>query len=91
VEGNPIPIYGGVSLDMGRMKQILFIRPEDFQVDVQAGILYKDMNASLARQGLFFAPDPGANASIGGMVANNAAGTRTLRYGTTKDNVLRLF
>jgi D-lactate dehydrogenase (cytochrome) len=90
VEGNPIPIYGGVSLDMGRMKQILFIRPEDFQVDVQAGILYKDMNASLARQGLFFAPDPGANASIGGMVANNAAGTRTLRYGTTKDNVLRL-
>jgi D-lactate dehydrogenase (cytochrome) len=48
------------------------------------------MNAALARYGLFFAPDPGANASIGGMVANNAAGTRTLRYGTTKGNVLRL-
>jgi D-lactate dehydrogenase (cytochrome) len=90
LEGNPIPLYGGLSLDMGRMNRILKVRPEDFQVEVQAGMLYKDMNKSLARQGLFFAPDPGANASIGGMVANNAAGTRTLRYGTTKDNVLRL-
>jgi len=90
LEGNPIPLYGGLSLDMRRMNRILKVRPEDFQVEVQPGMLYKDMNASLARQGLFFAPDPGANASIGGMIANNAAGTRTLRYGTTKDNVLRL-
>ncbi len=90
LEGNPIPLYGGLSLDLRRMKRIFSVRPEDFQVDVQAGILYKDMNAWLARHGLFFAPDPGANASIGGMIANNAAGTRTLRYGTTKDNVLRL-
>ncbi|UCH58537.1 MAG: FAD-binding oxidoreductase, partial [Anaerolineales bacterium] len=90
LEGNPIPLYGGLSLDLRRMKDILSVRAEDFQVDVQAGILYKDMNAALVRHGLFFAPDPGANASIGGMLANNAAGTRTLRYGTTKDNVLRL-
>jgi D-lactate dehydrogenase (cytochrome) len=53
-------------------------------------MLYKDMNHALAKHGLFFAPDPGANASIGGMIANNAAGTRTPRYGATKDNVLRL-
>ena len=90
LEGNPIPLYGGLSLDMRRMQRILTVRPEDFQVEVQAGTLYKDMNVALAGHGLFFAPDPGANASIGGMVANNAAGTRTLRYGTTKDNVLRL-
>ncbi|MFQ5942330.1 MAG: FAD-binding oxidoreductase [Anaerolineales bacterium] len=90
LEGNPIPLYGGLSLDLRRMNRFLKVRPEDFQVEVQAGIFYKDMNAVLARQGLFFAPDPGANASIGGMIANNAAGTRTLRYGTTKDNVLRL-
>ena len=90
LEGNPIPIYGGLSMDMGRMNCIVKVRPEDFQVEVQAGMLYKDMNDTLSRKGLFFAPDPGANASIGGMIANNAAGTRTLRYGTTKDNVLRL-
>jgi D-lactate dehydrogenase (cytochrome) len=90
LEGNPIPLHGGLSLDMRRMNRILSVRQKDFQVEVQSGILYKDMNAALAGHGLFFAPDPGANASIGGMVANNAAGTRTLRYGTTKDNVLRM-
>ncbi len=90
LEGNPIPIYGGIVLDTLRMDQILEIRSDDFQVDVQAGVKYKDMNAVLGKQGLFFPPDPGANASIGGMVANNAAGTRTLRYGMTRDNVLRL-
>ena len=90
LEGNPIPVYGGIVLDTLRMDRILGIRAEDFQVDVQTGIRYQDMNAVLARQGLFFAPDPGANASLGGMIANNAAGSRALRYGTTKDNVLRL-
>jgi D-lactate dehydrogenase (cytochrome) len=90
LEGNPIPVHGGIVLDMLRLNKILALRLEDFQVDVQAGILYKDMNMELARHGLFFAPDPGANASIGGMIGNNVAGTRTLRYGATKDNVLRL-
>ncbi|MBI4772364.1 MAG: FAD-binding oxidoreductase, partial [Chloroflexi bacterium] len=90
LEGNPIPVRGGIVLDTARLDRILKVRPADFQVDVQAGVKYKDMNAALARQGLFFAPDPGANASIGGMIANNAAGTRTPRYGATKDNVLRL-
>jgi len=90
LEGNPIPVCGGIVLDMLRMNAIRAIRAADFQVDVQAGIKYKDMNLALARHGLFFAPDPGANASLGGMIANNAAGTRTPRYGATKDNVLRL-
>ena len=90
LEGNPIPVNGGVVVDFGRMNQILEVHAEDFQVTVQPGIFYKDMNKILARQGLFFAPDPGANASIGGMIANNAAGTRTPRYGATRDNVLAL-
>lgn len=90
LEGNPIPLYGGIVLNTMRMNRVLEIRVDDFQVDVQAGALYKELNKKLARQGLFFAPDPGAEASIGGMIANNASGTRTLRYGATKDNVLRL-
>ena len=90
LEGNPIPVYGGIVVDFSRMNQIVEIYPEDFQVRVQPGILYKDMNQILAKHGLFFAPDPGANASIGGMIANNAAGTRTVKYGATRDNVLAL-
>ncbi len=90
LEGNPIPVRGGIVLDFQRMNQILEIHGHDFQVTVQPGVLYKDMNKTLARQGLFFAPDPGANASIGGMVANNASGIRTVKYGATRDNVLAL-
>ena len=90
IEGNPIPVYGGIVLNFQQMNQILEIHTEDFQVTVQPGIFYRDMNKILARHGLFFAPDPGANASIGGMVANNAAGIRTVKYGATRDNVLSL-
>lgn len=90
LEGNSIPLRGGIVIDFGRMNRILTVHESDFQVTVQPGILYKDMNKQLSRYGLFFAPDPGANASIGGMIANNAAGTRTVKYGATRDNVLAL-
>lgn len=90
LEGNPIPTRGGIVVDFGRMQRIVAIHEQDFQVTVEPGLLYKDMNKVLARHGLFFAPDPGANASIGGMIANNAAGIRTVKYGATRDNVLAL-
>src|SRR5262249_39075244 len=64
VEGNPIPVYGGVLLSLERMDKIIEVHADDFQVTVQPGIGYKDLNAQLARYGLFFAPDPGANATI---------------------------
>lgn len=90
LEGNPIPLHGGILLSTERMNRIIAIHQDDFQVTVQCGLGYKDLNAELAVYGLFFAPDPGANASIGGMLANNAAGSRTVKYGATKDNVLAL-
>lgn len=90
IEGNPLPVYKGIVLDFQQMDKILAIRSESFQVDVQAGVKYQDMNKSLSRYGLFFAPDPGANATIGGMIGNNASGIRTIKYGSTRDNVLKL-
>lgn len=90
LEGNPIALCGGIMITFEHMNKIIAVHADDFQVIVQPGLGYKDLNLQLARHGLFFAPDPGANASIGGMLANNAAGTRTVKYGATKDNVLRL-
>lgn len=58
LEGNPIPVHGGIVIDTTRMDKILKVRVENFQVDVQTGIRYKDLNELLARQGLFFASDP---------------------------------
>ncbi|WP_420641722.1 FAD-binding oxidoreductase [Candidatus Leptofilum sp.] len=90
LEGNPIPLFGGITLSLVRMNKIVTLYADDFQVTVQPGLGYKDLNQQLGPDGLFFAPDPGANASIGGMLANNAAGSRTVKYGATKDNVLAM-
>lgn len=90
LEGNAIPVYGGILLSFERMTRIIAVHTDDFQVTVQPGIGHKDLNAELSRYGLFFPPDPGANATVGGMLANNAAGIRTVKYGATKDNVLRM-
>ena len=90
LEGNPIALCDGILISFAHMNKIIAVHADDFQVTVQPGLGYKDLNMQLARHGLFFAPDPGANASIGGMLANNAAGIRTVKYGATKDNVLRM-
>ena len=90
LEGNSIPVHKGIVIDFSHMDQIVDLHPKDLQVTVQAGVMYKDMNAELTQFGLFFPPDPGANASIGGMIATNAAGPRTIKYGATNENVLAL-
>lgn len=90
LEGNPIPVSQGLVLDFSMMNRVLEIREADFQADVEPGVVYQDLNDKLRHKGLFFPPDPGARATIGGMIANNASGTRTIRYGSTRGNVLRL-
>ena len=90
LEGNPIPVKGGVVLDLQQMNRILELRTEDLQVRVEAGVIYKELNQYLSRYGLFFPPDPGASATVGGMVGNNASGIRTIKYGATKDFVLSM-
>jgi D-lactate dehydrogenase (cytochrome) len=89
-EGNPVPTRGGLVMDMTRMNKILDIRPKDLQADVQPGVLRKELNRQTGRHGLFFPPDPGADATIGGMIANNASGVQTIKYGATKDYVMKL-
>ncbi len=92
VEANPVPQRGGLVLDFAQMNRILEVRAEDFLVVAEPGVLYTDLNRELnqRRTGLFFPPDPGAAASLGGMVANNASGIRTVRYGPTRRYVKRL-
>ena len=90
LEGNPIPVYGGIVIDFSFMNKILKIREEDFQADVQPGVIYQDLNHSLRHKGLFFPPDPGARATIGGMIGNNASGMRSIRYGSTRENVIQM-
>jgi len=73
-----------------RLNRILEVNVQQGWVRVQPGVVRDELNAALARQGLFFPIDPstGNRANIGGMIGNDASGARSILYGKTVDHVL---
>ncbi|MCE9616130.1 MAG: FAD-binding protein [Lentisphaerae bacterium] len=74
------------------MNGVLELNVAERRVRVQPGLVRDELNALLAPHGLHFAPDPAttSRANVGGMIANNASGMRSLLYGKTVDHVLGL-
>ena len=77
-------------MDFNRMDKIIKVNKEDLDVIVQPALGWEYLNEELGREGLFFPPDPGPGAKIGGMVGTGCSGTNAYRYGTMKDWVLSL-
>jgi D-lactate dehydrogenase (cytochrome) len=90
LEGHVLPVQGGLALDLTGMDRVLEINAEDLDCRVEAGVHRLALEKRLGQDGLFFAVDPGADATLGGMAATAASGTRTTRYGTMRENVLGL-
>lgn len=90
LEGHFSATRGGICIDFAHMDKILKLHKDDLDVVVQPALGWEILNEELGQEGLFFPPDPGPGAMIGGMVGTGCSGTNAYRYGTMRDWVINL-
>ncbi|GIW88016.1 MAG: oxidoreductase [Isosphaeraceae bacterium] len=86
-------VGAGLVLDFSKyLNRIGIVDRDRMTVRVEPGVVLDQLNRHLAPLGLMFAPDVSTSdrATIGGMIGNNSAGARSLRYGKTVDHVRSL-
>jgi FAD/FMN-containing dehydrogenase len=79
-------VGSGVILDLTRMPRILEVNPATKTAKTSAGVRWTELTTEAGRHGLRLPPDPssGSFATLGGMVSTNAAGARSVRYGSVR-------
>lgn len=82
----------GLLLSTAALKGVADLDRRARAVRVEPGVVLGELNRELAAEGLFFAPDPTSEneATVGGSIACNASGARTLMYGPTRNHVRAL-
>ncbi len=92
LSGGSVPLAGGIVVGFSRMNRILEIDLDNELAVVEPGVVNLNITLAVQDDGYFFAPDPSSQkaCTIGGNVAENAAGPHTLAHGVTSDHVLGL-
>jgi len=92
ISGGSVPIRGGIVLCTSKMNRILDINRANLTATVEPGVVLQDLNNLLAKENLFYPPDPQSflSCTVGGTVAENSGGPLCIKYGVTKQYVLGL-
>lgn len=79
----------GILLSLRALSPIIDIDRQARLVRVSAGAILGDVKRMAAAEGLLLAPDPTSEeeSTVGGAIACNASGARTLKYGATREHV----
>jgi FAD/FMN-containing dehydrogenase/Fe-S oxidoreductase len=84
-------VGNGIVVDVSKyFTEILEVNTNEGFARVQPGVVLDELNLRLAQQNLFFGPETSTSnrCMIGGMVGNNACGSHSLIYGSTRDHLL---
>jgi glycolate oxidase len=92
LSGGAAGVEGALTVALTRMDAILEIDRANLLAIVQPGVINADLKTAVAKEGLFYAPDPASYemCSIGGNIGTNAGGLCCVKYGVTRDAVLAL-
>jgi glycolate dehydrogenase FAD-linked subunit len=92
LSGGAAGIEGALTIGLARMDRIVEIDRDNLCVITQPGVINAQLKAAVAREGLFYPPDPASyeSCSIGGNLGTNAGGLCCVKYGQTRDWVLGL-
>jgi len=86
--GGCIPAPGGIVLSLESMNDIIEIDGDNRMAVVEAGVRLMDFYEAVEKENLFFPPHPGdESATVGGVIATNAGGSRAVKYGVVRDFV----
>jgi glycolate oxidase len=92
LSGGPLPVEGGIVLDLSQLKEKLIIDKENLLAIVSPGVITSEIHQKAEEVGLFYPPDPSSSkvSTIGGNLLENSSGPKGLKYGTTKEYVIGL-
>ncbi len=90
--GATVPVKAGVILSTEKLNKIIKIDPANRYIVVEPGVTNLQVQEAVKEHGFFWPPDPTSSAycSVGGNLAYNSAGPRTIKYGTPRENVFGL-